>query len=565
MSASRKAAYNRQKVKSKGGIEHAHSPQPSPQVLLFAREDWSLYTSLATLPQRAGVTAGELPRLVAKEFGDNALDSADAAGRPGAVEISIDRNGNLTVADQGTGILGATPEQIARLFCIARPMVSSKLLRRPTRGAVGNGLRVCLGYLTATGGRLIIKTGSVHVELTPEINGHNSIVRSNAIAPVEGLTLTAIAGDTRFTEKDLAWAEDAIELAQQSGAPAFTGRPSVHWIDLDHWRVLLHAAVGNVSVRQFLPEFDGLTGSAAQSRVASNFLRRLAASLNADEAAQLLAAAQAATKPPKAKELRPLGKDAVVTAGYAIAEGSFTEGQHTPHATIPFICEAWADAFLPEEQEDPLTGALFMNRTWALVPYTGSVWHGRLDLTINGTTIRTPVPAGPHYSVHVNITAPLFRLTSDGKTPDVRPFHDALTNAVAKAAKQAGSDIAAEMNEEQKRRAAFAQRKLRAEAGEKRLSDRLARQQHLAEIAARKAERKALPTIRDVVLELLPGAIEREAASGLMFNTRRLVYAMRDEVQERTGEELTQGYFDTLVTELEAKHGDLHTPRPPSR
>jgi DNA topoisomerase VI subunit A len=30
-------------------------------------------------------------------------------------------------------------------------------------------------------------------------------------------------------------------------------------------------------------------------------------------------------------------------------------------------------------------------------------------------------------------------------------------------------------------------------------------------------------------------------------------------VQERTGEELTQGYFDTLVTELEAKHGDLHT------
>ena len=52
--------------------------------LLFAREDWSLYTSLATLPQRAGVSASMLPLLVAKELCDNALDGADAAGRPGA-------------------------------------------------------------------------------------------------------------------------------------------------------------------------------------------------------------------------------------------------------------------------------------------------------------------------------------------------------------------------------------------------------------------------------------------------------------------------------------------------
>ena len=90
------------------------------QRLLFSREDWSLYTSLATLPQRAGVTASALPWLVIKEFCDNALDSADAAGRPGAVEISVDPRGNLTVADEGTGIPNATPERIAQ-FVLRRP------------------------------------------------------------------------------------------------------------------------------------------------------------------------------------------------------------------------------------------------------------------------------------------------------------------------------------------------------------------------------------------------------------------------------------------------------------
>ena len=126
--------------------------------LLFERPERLLYVSLATLPQRAGVSAKELPWLVAKEFCDNALDAADAAEQPGAVTIGVDLDGNLIIEDMGTGIADATPEQIAHLFSVARPMLSSKLLRRPTRGAVGNGLRVCLGYLTATRGRLIIET-----------------------------------------------------------------------------------------------------------------------------------------------------------------------------------------------------------------------------------------------------------------------------------------------------------------------------------------------------------------------------------------------------------------------
>jgi DNA topoisomerase VI subunit B len=538
-------------------IRQDQSPGREPQPLLFAREDWSLYTSLATLPQRAGVSASMLPWLVAKEFCDNALDAADAAGRPGAVEISVDEAGNLIVDDQGTGIPGATPQQLARLFCVARPMLSSKLLRRPTRGAVGNGLRVCLGYLTATRGQLVIETGSVRVELTPDIDGTNRIINSSTIEPRQGLRLTAIAGDAPFANEHLAWAEDAVELARQSGTPAFTGRPSPHWLDLDHFRVLLRAAVGNVSVRQFLGELDGCTGSRAQSKIAAGFLRRAAADLDALEAAELLVAAQAATKPPKPKALRPLGRDAVLTGGYAIADGTFTEGQHEPQANIPFLVECWADGFRPEEQAERLTCALYMNRTRAIAPCTGNAWHGQLDLSMSGTTVRVPVPAGPHYAITVNITSPMFRLTSDGKAPDCHPFRNALIEAIGKAAKQGGHDVAALMSAEQKRAAAQHQQEQREEAQQQRIADREARQHRLAQVEAEKAKRKAEPDIDDVVRELLPGAIKIEEASGLLFNTRRLLYRIRDRVQQRTGKELKQKYFDVLLTKIEAEQGDL--------
>ena len=420
-------------------------------------------------------------------------------------------------------------------------------------------MRVCLGYLTATRGRLIIETGALRVELAPEIDGTSRIDKQRARSePIEGLTLTAIAGDAPFVEEHLTWAQEAIELAQQSGAPAFTGRPSPHWLDLDHFRVLLRAAVGNISVRQFLAELDGCTGSRAQSRdrrpvpsprgrLSGRHRGRRTADRRPgrDQAAEAHGAAPAgpegAWSPPAMRSPR----------------ARFTEGAHAPRAAIPFIVECWADGLLPDEQEDRLTGALYMNRTVALASYTGTVWHGQLDLTISGTAIRVPVPAGPHYNVVVNITSPMFRLTSDGKTPDCRPFREALAEAVGKAAKQAGRDIAAQMSAEQKQLATHRHQQQREAAQQRQLADREARQQRLALIETLKSERKALPTIRDVVLELLPDAIGIESVSRLMFNTRRLLYRIRDEVLQRSGRELKQGYFDDLLTEIEAEQGDL--------
>jgi hypothetical protein len=82
-----------------------------------------------------------------------------------------------------------TPETIANLFCVARQMLSSKLLRRPSRGAIGNGLRVCVGYLTATRGKLVIETANVRVTLLPKVDGRSRIIGSETIEKIEGLKL----------------------------------------------------------------------------------------------------------------------------------------------------------------------------------------------------------------------------------------------------------------------------------------------------------------------------------------------------------------------------------------
>ena len=101
---------------------------------MFEREDWTSFRTVEGLQQKAGVPQNKLRRLVLKELTDNALDTG------ASVRIGLLPDGGHFIEDKGGGIEGG-PEEIARLFSINRPMLSTKLLRLPTRGALGNGLR----------------------------------------------------------------------------------------------------------------------------------------------------------------------------------------------------------------------------------------------------------------------------------------------------------------------------------------------------------------------------------------------------------------------------------------
>ena len=137
--------------------------------ILFERADWTLFRTVEGLQQKAGVPAARLRRLVLKEIADNALDTG-ADVRSGQID-----GDSFFVEDDGSGIDG-TPDKIAELFSICRPMRSSKLLRLPQRGALGNGLRVVAGAVLASEGSLIVETRNRRIVLRPESDGSTSVV-----------------------------------------------------------------------------------------------------------------------------------------------------------------------------------------------------------------------------------------------------------------------------------------------------------------------------------------------------------------------------------------------------
>jgi hypothetical protein len=147
---------------------------PATQNLKFEREDWVLFRTIDGLQQKAGTSRENLARLVLKEIADNGLDIG------AKVDVGEIPGGGYFIEDDGPGIDG-TPEEIAHLFSIRRPLVSSKLLRLPSRGAVGNGLRVVAGAVLASGGSLTVITRNRRIELRPERDGTTSIRSIQAV------------------------------------------------------------------------------------------------------------------------------------------------------------------------------------------------------------------------------------------------------------------------------------------------------------------------------------------------------------------------------------------------
>src|SRR3712207_5783201 len=91
----------------------------------FVRADWALFLHPDRLPQKAGCPRERLRAMVLKELADNAPDAGAA--------VTIDQVDPDTwaVADGGPGL---DRGQVVRLFAVDRPLASTKLVRRPTRG-----------------------------------------------------------------------------------------------------------------------------------------------------------------------------------------------------------------------------------------------------------------------------------------------------------------------------------------------------------------------------------------------------------------------------------------------
>lgn len=472
---------------------------------MFIREDWTLFRTLGTLGQRAGVAVETIPRLVAKELADNALDVV------GSCEVGLRADNGFFVADNGQGIPGSD-EEVAALFSIGRPLASSKLLRLPTRGALGNGLRVVAGAVLATGGRLTVSTNGRVLTLHPQDDGSTGFEIVGKCSRA-GTRVDVVLGESLTVDRStLSWATEAVRLAQ---GEEYKGKTSPFWYDGDAFFELLQAAGGR-AVRDLVADFDGCSGAKA-GKIAADFLGRSCDSMTRAEAAALLEAARQYAKPVLARRLGAIGVCAHLPDAHAKTEGFFNlePARGGLSATIPFVIEAWVETPVKRSKTDAVDLLIAINKT----PTTASVssWYSDKQITISGAGLKHYV-AGvgllPPTRVVLNVTSPYMPITSDGKAPNLFHFLDQICEAVETATKR-----------------------------------------------AKRGRRASLPkrvTQKDAVFDLVEEGRQEASGQGrYRFGQRRLFYKIRDQVAQATGRPLDYKYFEQLITEYENLFGDI--------
>jgi hypothetical protein len=468
--------------------------------LNFEREDWSLFRTVEGLQQKAGVPKDQLAQLVLKELTDNALDEG--------ADVSVHKLSKIksgySVEDDGRGLDG-TPEEIARLFSINRPMVSTKLLRLPTRGALGNGLRVVAGAVLASGkgAFLTVITRNRCIELRPERDGTTTVVSVETVKHPVGTRIEIKFGPALpCDDNTLNWAGVAQYLALRG--QGYAGKSSPWWYDPTQFHELLYAS-GATPVRELVAQLDGCTGGRAGEIVAASGLDRMRCKdVTRKQAAKLLQVARANARPVNPERLGAAGPREGLA--YGKAEGTLGFGSAEPQAVIPSVVEAWAKA-------TPLatTPVVCVNRT----PITGKIDMARdkRDIDFFGCGLRHTVATAPkdaRFIIWLNIITPYMPITSDGKAPDLAPFLPQITTAVGKAVKKAHRPNAKGNSQ------------------------------------------------KDVVLENLEQAIADVSGDGAYrYGQRQLLYALRPIVRNELGEELQEGNFNSIITDYENENGDI--------
>ena len=294
------------------------------QNLKFERADWTSFRTLEGLQQKAGVALDGLVALVLKELADNALDT-------GAKVTVGEIAGGYFIEDDGPGI---DPDEVARLFSIARPLTSSKMLRLPTRGALGNGLRVAAGAVLASGGKLSVETRGVSFTLKPRHQDGTTASTRRAAQATSGnasrdqLRRVPAERSSRSqpdAKAPLDWPRAAFPTTG-SHRPTGTTAPQFHE---------LLSASGDAPVRALVASLDGCAGGRAGEIVmAAGLGRKTCRQVDAAGAVRLLRAARAVAKPVSPKRLGAIGPGQFPGCAHAVADGEVRFGSE-PQALIP--------------------------------------------------------------------------------------------------------------------------------------------------------------------------------------------------------------------------------------
>jgi hypothetical protein len=361
------------------------------------------------LPQKAGCQPHHLRSIVLKELVDNALDAGAAA--------TLDRDGGTwVVSDDGPGL---DPEDVPRLFAVNRPLLSSKLIRRPLRGMLGNGLRVVAGAVAATDGSLVVETRGRRLTLAVcRQTGQTSVAADEAVPPKPGLMVRLSLGAEGPKDADLA--ELSIIVATH-GKP-YAGPSSPWWYGGKD----LHHLFSRVT-----PE-DATVGAVCRSLGLDCDDDRPARSLSRSDTEAVLARLRASVEPVQPERLGAIGKTCWPDwPGYARVAGTATTqaGAH-----IPYVVEAWAVCSRPEQRgQGDVRIDLLVNRSMTVATIHAVSVPDRIAMRGCGLDRLAAGPGTGNYQVALSVIAPYVQLATDGKEPSLAPFSEAIAKVLSKA------------------------------------------------------------------------------------------------------------------------------------
>jgi DNA topoisomerase VI subunit B len=337
----------------------------------------------------------EWPRVVAKELIDNALDACEEAEVAPVITVKVGA-GTITIQDNGGGI---ETDVIKSILDYSIRVSSREAYVSPTRGAQGNALKTILamGYVLdreeagaeseAVGVTIIETRGIKHtIEFRVDhIDNQPKLIHAMAKSPVKVGTKLTIKWPPKLDMLELAEDEfkDLIEayvwfnphltlrgvwfghkfIDVKATDPHWEKwRPrnptSPHWYDEQRLQRYLAAHVArdrelgqHRTVREFIAEFRGLSGTARQRKILSEVgcsHQSLAQFFGVDQVnrkgiANLLAAMRKYSKPVRAKLLGVIGaahlKHRFVAAGGNAATFKYQCRKGITDEGIPYIVE----------------------------------------------------------------------------------------------------------------------------------------------------------------------------------------------------------------------------------
>ena len=376
---------------------------------MFDRADWSLLLNPTTVAQMAGCQPASLCELALREVADNGLDAG--------TRVTLDQiDDTWIVADDGAGL---DPADVPRLFAINRTLLSTKQLRRPTRGMVGHGLRVAVGAVAASQGSLVVETRGHRLTLAVDPATGLTEVTSDEPVPVKpGLTvcLTFGPGLPRIADDVGRMASEAIRISGYGRT--YDGPSSPYWYSSSDLHRLMSYAPPETTVADVARWFA----------IDLHQDERLVRGLDLAAATDILATLQRSATRVDYNRIGRIGPDAYGQMSYHSVPG------FTRTATkIPYRIECWATCRRSTQKGVGSAAIrLLLNRTPSTAKLSASSNPDGLEIMGCGLVRHAKGKTG-HYTIVVSIITPYIELASMGKEPALSPFGEGIAAAVGKA------------------------------------------------------------------------------------------------------------------------------------